>query len=100
VGDLEDAGRVGRERGDSFRCVGPVDGCGAGPKVVVLGAVIVVKVELGDARLEELEGFVDADVLFGLGEVGVAYVETDADAVEVADAEDLEDVLGSGDVVL
>ena len=33
-------------------------------------------------------------------EVGVAYVEADADAVEVADVEDFEDVLGRGDFVL
>ena len=32
--------------------------------------------------------------------MGVAYVEADADAVEVADAEDFEDVLGRGDFVL
>ncbi len=30
----------------------------------------------------------------------MAYVEADADTVEVADAKDLEDVLGRGDVVL
>jgi hypothetical protein len=32
--------------------------------------------------------------------VGVAYVEADADAVEVAYAEDLQNVLGGGDFVL
>ena len=73
---------------------------GAGPEVVVFGAVVVVEVELGDAGLEEFEGFVDADVLFGADEVGVADVEADADAVEVADAEDFEDVFGGGDFVL
>ena len=65
-----------------------------------LCAVVVVEVELGDAGFEEFEGFVDADVFFGLGEVGVADVEADADAVEVADAEDFEEVLGGGDFVL
>jgi hypothetical protein len=68
--------------------------------VIVLGALVVVEVELGDAGLEEFEGGVDADVGLvitgGLGEVGVAYVEADADAVEVADAEDLQNVLGGG----
>ena len=43
----------------------PVDGAGAGPEVVVFGAVVVVEVELGDAGLEEFEGFVDGDVVFG-----------------------------------
>ncbi len=63
--------------------------------------MVVVEVELGDAGLEELEGGVDADVgFFGVGEVGVAEVEADADVVEVADAEDLEEVLGGGDFVL
>jgi hypothetical protein len=71
-----------------------------GPEVVVLLAVVVVEVELGDAGFEELEGFVDADVFFRSGQVGVAYVEADSDAVEVADLEDFEDVLGAGDVVL
>jgi len=100
VGDFEDAGGVGGEGSDLFRCVGPVDGGGSRPEVVVFGAVVVVKVELGDAGFEELEGFVDADVFFRLGEMSVAYVEAYADAVEVADAKDFEDVLGSGDVVL
>ena len=76
-----------------FGYVLPVDGAGAGPEVVVLWAVVVVEVELGDAGLEEFEGFVDADVLFG-GQVGVADVEADAYAVEVADTEDFEDVSG------
>ena len=36
----------------------------AGPEVVVLLALIVVEVELGDAGLEEFEGCVDAFVIF------------------------------------
>ena len=104
VGDLEDAWGVRWQSGDVFGDVVPVDGAAAGPEVIVFGAVVVVEVEFGDAGLEEFEGFVDADVGMavagGAGEVGVAYVEADADAVEVADVEDFEDVLGRGDVVL
>src|SRR5437016_1512163 len=87
-----------------FGYVLPVDGAAAGPEMIVLGALVVVEVELRDAGLEQFEGGVDADVglaiTWGLGEVGVAYVEADADAVEVADAEDLQNVLGRGDFVL
>ena len=100
VGDIEDAGGVGGERGDLFCCVLPVDGGGAGPEVVVFGAVVVLEVELGDAGLEELEGFVDAYVVFRPGQICVAYVEADADTVEVAGTKDFEDVLGGGDFVL
>ena len=39
-------------------------------------------------------------LFFGGGEVGVADVEADADAVEVADVDDFEEVLGGGDLVL
>ena len=56
--------------------------------------------EAGDAGFEEFEGLVDADVVFWIGEVGVAYVEAHAYAVEVADVEDFQDVFGSGDFVL
>ncbi len=80
--------------------VGPVDGAGAGPEVVVFGAVVVVEVELGDAGFQELKGFVDGDVLFGGDEVGVTYVEADAYAVEVTYVKDFEDVFGGGDFVL
>ncbi len=45
--------------------VGPVDDAGAGPEVFVVLAGVVVEVELGDARAEDLEGGVDALVLFG-----------------------------------
>jgi len=100
VGDFEEAWGVRGKRGTMFGDVVPVDGAAAGPEMIVLGALIVVEVELGDAGLEEFEGFVDADVVFRTGEVGVAYVEADADAVEVADAEDLQNVLGGGDFVL
>jgi len=105
VGDFEDAWGVGGQGGDLFRRVLPVNrqtswAAAAGPEVVVFGAVIIVEVKLGDAGFEELEGFVDADVFLRLGEVGVADVEADTDAVEVADVEDLEDVLGGGDLVL
>ncbi len=93
-------GVFGGKGRDVFGYVVPVDARGAGPEVVVFLPVVVVEVELGDAGLEEFEGCVDADVFFGLGEVGVADVEADADAVEVADAEDLEEVLGGGDFVL
>jgi len=51
VGDFEDAGGVGREGGDVFRYVLPVDACSAGPEVVVSLAEVVVDVELGDAGL-------------------------------------------------
>jgi hypothetical protein len=71
--------------------------------VVVFLALVVVEMELGDAGLEELEGFVDAYVGLaitgGVRDVSVAKIETDADAVEVADAEDFEDVFGSSDFV-
>jgi hypothetical protein len=62
--------------------------------------LVVVEVELGDAWLEEFEGGVDANVVLRIGKVGVADIEADADAVEVADAEDFEDVFWSGDFVL
>jgi len=105
VGDFEDGGGVGREGGDLLRYILPVDtetsgACGTGPEVVVFLAVVVVEVELGDAGLEEFEGFVDAFVVFGCGEVGVGYVEADAYAVEVADADDFEEMLWGGDLVL
>ncbi len=100
MSDFEDAWGVRGQGSDLFRGVLPVDTCGAGPEVVVFGAVVVVEVELGDAGLQELEGFVDAYVFLRLGEMSVADVEADADTVEVADAEDLEDVLGGGDFVL
>jgi hypothetical protein len=100
MGDFENAGSVCGQGGDLFGYVGPVDAGGAGPEVVVFSAVVVVEVELGDAGLQELEGFVDAYVFFGLREVRVADVEADADAIEVADAEDFENVLGRGDFVL
>ena len=100
VGDFQDAWSVGRERGNVSRDVGPVDARSAGPEMVVLGAEVVVDVELGDAGLEKLEGFIDAFVGVGGGEVSVAYVEGDTDAVEVTDLEDFEEVLGSGDLVL
>jgi len=58
VGDLEDARGVGREGGDMFSDVVPVDACCTGPEMVVFGAEVVVDVKLGDARFEELEGFV------------------------------------------
>jgi hypothetical protein len=64
--------------------------------VIVLRALVVVEVEFGDAGFEELEGGVDAS----FGEVGLADVETDAYVVEVAYADDLEEVLGGGDLVL
>jgi hypothetical protein len=100
VSDFDDAGGGGEEGSDVAGYVGPVDGAGTGPEVVVLRAVVVVEVELGDAGLEEFEGFVDAFVVFWRREVGVADVEADADAVEVAYADDFEEVLGGGDFVL
>jgi hypothetical protein len=105
VGDFEDAWNVGREGGDLFGYVLPVDtqtsgACGSGPEVVIFLAEVVVDVEFGDARLQEFEGFVDAFVRFGCGEVRVADVEGDADSVEVTDLEDFEEVLGGGDLVL
>ena len=93
VGNFDDGGCGGWESGDMFGYVLPVDDAGAGPEVVVFGAVIVVEVELGDARLQKLEGFVDAYVLFGVREICVAYVQAYAYAIEVADTEDFEDVL-------
>jgi len=87
-----------------FGYILPVDCGGAGPEVVVFLAVVVVEVELGDAGLEEFEGFVDAFVGLaltgGFSQVSVAYIEADPYAVEVADVEDLEDVLRGGDFVL
>jgi hypothetical protein len=100
VGDFEDAGGVRGKRGDLFGDVLPVDVAGAGPEVIVVLTVVVVEVEFGDAGPEECDGFVDAEVVFRMREVGVAYVEADADAVEVADAKDFEDVFGGGDFVL
>jgi hypothetical protein len=105
VGDFEDAGGVGGEGCYVFGDVLPVDGAicrsaGVGPTMLVFLAVVVVEVELGDAGLEEFEGFVDAFVVFGGGQVRVAYVEADAYAVEVAYADDFEEMLGGGDFVL
>jgi hypothetical protein len=100
VGYFEDAGCVGRKRGNLFGYVLPVDAAAARPEMIVLGALVVVEVELRDAGLEELEGGVDAFVIFWVGEMGVAYVEADADAIEVTDTEDLENVLGGGNFVL
>jgi hypothetical protein len=100
MGDLKDARRVGWERGDVSGDVVPVDARSAWPEMVVLGAEVVVDVKLGDAGLEELEGFVDAFVGIGGSEMRVAYVEGDADTVEVADLEDFEEVLRGGDLVL
>src|SRR6185312_5767065 len=73
VGDFEDAACCGRQRGDVFGYRLPVNLAGAGPEVVVLGALIVVQMKLGDARLEEFKGCVDAAV----AQVGVAYIESD-----------------------
>jgi hypothetical protein len=68
------------------------------------GAVVIVEVELGDARAEEFDGGGDAGVggrvEGGEGEVEMADVEADADGVEVAGAEDVEEVVGGGDLVL
>ena len=100
VGDFEDACGLCGKRGDLFGDVVPVDAAAAGPEVIVFGAVIVVDVELRDAGPEECDGFVDAKVVFRMREMGMAYVEADADSVEVADLEDFEDVFGRGDVVL
>jgi hypothetical protein len=93
VRDLEDGRRTRRKRGDLFGYVLPVDTCGAGPEMVVLLDEVVVDVEFGDAGPEELEGFVDAFVIFWCGKMRVAQVEGDADAVEVADSYDLKQVL-------
>ena len=49
VGDFEHTRGVGRESGDLFRYVSPVDRGQAWPKVVVFSAVVVVEMELGDA---------------------------------------------------
>jgi hypothetical protein len=100
VGDFDDGRSGDRERGNVFGYVLPVDDAGAGPEVVVFGAVIVMEVNLGDAGLEDLECLVDAYVFFGVRQVCVAYVEAYAYAVEVAGTEDFENVFGSGDFVL
>jgi hypothetical protein len=68
--------------------------------MVVFLAMVVVQVELGDTGLQELKGMVNADVLLGCSEVGVADVEADAYVVEVPYADDLEEVFGGGDFVL
>lgn len=81
---------------DEFGDLVPVDGACAGPEMLVAQAVVVVQVQLADAGLEEFECVIEA----GVAEVGVAYVEVDADVVEVADVEDLEDMLRRGDFVL
>ncbi len=100
VGDFEYDGGGGWKGGDVAGEVGPIDGAGGGPEVFVLGALVVVQMELGDARAEELEGGVDAFAGGGRCKVGMADVERDADGVEVADLDDLEQVLGGGDFVL
>ena len=105
VRDFEDAGGIGGKGCYVFGCVLPVDGAvcggaGVGPTMLVLVTVVVVEVELGYAGLEEFEGFVDAFVVFGGGQVRVAYVEADAYAIEVAYADDFEEMLGGGDFVL
>src|SRR5580658_3951429 len=89
--------RVGSKRGMDFKNGGgrggqgfqdcdrgwPVNGAIAGPQVLVLGGVIVVDVEGGDAAAECGNGRIDAD-----GDVSVAEIETDADVVQVAEFED------------
>ncbi len=100
VGDFEEACGIRGKRGGLSGDVVPVDGAAAGPEVIVVLTVVVVEVELRDAGPEECDGFVDAKVVFWMREVGVAYVEGDTDAVEVADVEDFEDVFGGGDFVL
>jgi hypothetical protein len=66
---------------------------------VLIGlTVVVMEVDGGDAGAEQLEGGFGPVV--GIGEVGVAEVEGDADGSEVADAEDLEEMLGCSDFVL
>lgn len=55
-----------------------------------------MQVKLTDAWLEQLEGMVETRV----AQVSVAYVERDADVVEVADVKDLEQMFRRGDVVL
>lgn len=73
----------------------------ARPEMLVGPAVVVVKVKFGDAGLEELEGRVDAGArVVEVGEMGVADVEADANGIEVSNAEDFEEVLGCGDLVL
>ena len=83
----------------------------AGPEVLVLhvgmrreGAVVVVQVELGDARPSNSMAAPTPEScgapLDGLGEVEVAEVEADADRIEVAGLEDVEQVLRRGDFVL
>jgi hypothetical protein len=66
--------------------------------------VVVVQVELGDARAEKLDRSANAGV-FGcafrrLREVQVSHVEADADGVEVPCLEDVEQMVGRGDLVL
>ena len=56
--------------------------------MVVEPAMVVVEVQGGDARLEELDGFVDAAVLFRIAEMGVGEIKSDAYVAEVADVED------------
>ena len=71
--------------------------------MVVFEAGIFVEVEGLDAGAEELKGCVDGEGGGGVGgvgtEVGVTEVESDAYVVEVADAEDFEQVVGGGDFV-
>ncbi len=61
--------------------------------MLVGAAVVVGQMQLGDARAEEFDDFGDG----GVGEVDVGYVERDPAGVEVAYAEDFEQVPGGGD---
>lgn len=69
----------------------PVDGAVTGPEVLVLLAVVVVGMDLDDAAGQRGYGLWHA-----YGDVRMAEVHTDADCIQVADAEDFDQVLGGG----
>ena len=100
VGDFEDARSVRGERGDLFGDVGPVDGAVPGQRWSSLAPWLSWRWSWAMRGLRSSKASSMPMLFCGCGEVGVAYVEADADAVEVADAEDFEDVLGRGDFVL
>ena len=86
----DDGGRRG-ECLEGLDCGWPVDGAVAGPEVLVFEAVVVVDMDGGDAGVEGGDGLCDA-----YGNVRMAEVHTDADGIQVADAEDFDQVLGGG----
>src|SRR5579875_3040521 len=93
--DFEDAGRGLRGGFQLGEGVVPVDGAVAGPEMRVLLSLVVV--EVGGADPGAQLGQLGADAI---AEMGVSYIEADADVLEMADGEDFDEVGGTRDLAL